>query len=252
MIRFFRSIRKKLASEGRVRKYLLYAIGEIILVVIGILIALQINNWNETRKLNKEEHEFLISLKKDFIENKRRLEETLYREQRVIRLSRSLLRAIQLEDNTVHPDSVAEWVCSGAKSWWRTEFVTGTYNAFESSGKIGILKNDDLKKLLAEFSSEVTYGFEDHDESLNYIVELNKIAGTNAMHLLCSFQYEMIGLSMNPAEKHEAAMMLLRDKSYAGLLATKTWLEINRKNYQMNLLQKIDSIQAILDLELEE
>ena len=50
MIRFFRNIRQKLAAENKVIAYLRYAIDEIILVVIRILIALQINNWNEGRK----------------------------------------------------------------------------------------------------------------------------------------------------------------------------------------------------------
>jgi len=49
MIKFFRKIRKNLLSEGKTTKYFKYAIGEIILVVLGILIALQINNWNENR-----------------------------------------------------------------------------------------------------------------------------------------------------------------------------------------------------------
>ena len=47
MIKFFRHIRKSLLEENKMGKYFKYAIGEIILVVIGILIALQINNWNE-------------------------------------------------------------------------------------------------------------------------------------------------------------------------------------------------------------
>ncbi|WP_432277879.1 DUF6090 family protein [Microcosmobacter mediterraneus] len=50
MITFFRRLRQKLLSENKFSKYLMYAIGEIILVVIGILIALQVNNWNEKRK----------------------------------------------------------------------------------------------------------------------------------------------------------------------------------------------------------
>lgn len=53
MIHFLRRIRKKLLSENKFSKYILYAIGEIVLVVIGILIALQINNWNEERKTEK-------------------------------------------------------------------------------------------------------------------------------------------------------------------------------------------------------
>lgn len=58
MIKFFRHIRKSIIKENRTSKYLLYAIGEIIFVVIGILIALQINNWNQKRL----KHEQLISV----------------------------------------------------------------------------------------------------------------------------------------------------------------------------------------------
>jgi|TARA_R110002020_G_scaffold396281_1_gene606303 sensor domain CHASE-containing protein len=55
MIKFFRKIRQRMLSESKFSRYLLYAIGEIILVVIGILIALQINTWNEERKLDRFE-----------------------------------------------------------------------------------------------------------------------------------------------------------------------------------------------------
>lgn len=65
MIKFFRHIRQNLLNEGKTKKYLLYAIGEIVLVVIGILIALQINNWNEQRKAKEIEKEILIQFKED-------------------------------------------------------------------------------------------------------------------------------------------------------------------------------------------
>ncbi|MDR5590981.1 DUF6090 family protein [Christiangramia sp. SM2212] len=66
MIKFFRNIRRRLLRENRFTRYLIYAIGEIILVVIGILIALQVNNWNESRKTAKAEQGYLKSLKSDF------------------------------------------------------------------------------------------------------------------------------------------------------------------------------------------
>ena len=65
MIKFFRHIRKTLISENKMGKYLKYAIGEILLVVIGILIALQINNWNENRKQAIAEEEFYKGIKED-------------------------------------------------------------------------------------------------------------------------------------------------------------------------------------------
>jgi len=65
MLKFFRKIRKKLIEQNNVRKYLLYATGEILLVVIGILIALQVNNWNEERKLKLLEVSYYESLLQD-------------------------------------------------------------------------------------------------------------------------------------------------------------------------------------------
>lgn len=65
MIPFFRKIRKQFADDNKPLKYLRYAIGEIVLVIIGILIALQINNWNQVQKSKSESNRLLIVLKQD-------------------------------------------------------------------------------------------------------------------------------------------------------------------------------------------
>jgi hypothetical protein len=65
MITIFRHIRHGLLKQNKFSRYILYALGEILLVVIGILIALQVNNWNENRINNKKEHRYLSSLLRD-------------------------------------------------------------------------------------------------------------------------------------------------------------------------------------------
>jgi hypothetical protein len=65
MISFFRKIRQNILKQGKTTRYFKYALGEILLVVIGILIALQINNWNEARKQKKEDLIFLKNLKEE-------------------------------------------------------------------------------------------------------------------------------------------------------------------------------------------
>lgn len=76
MIRFFRKIRQRLLTENKFSKYLLYAIGEIVLVMVGILLALQVNNWNELRKKEEAEiqlyHKIIADLNSEqaVIENK--------------------------------------------------------------------------------------------------------------------------------------------------------------------------------------
>ncbi|WP_435413439.1 hypothetical protein [Psychroserpens mesophilus] len=70
MIKFFRSIRQSLLAENKFSKYLLYALGEIILVFIGIFMALQFNNWNERKKIEKNITTTLTILKDEIISNK--------------------------------------------------------------------------------------------------------------------------------------------------------------------------------------
>ncbi|MBU0528717.1 hypothetical protein KKF86_03050 [bacterium] len=77
MFHFFRKIRRKLIEKTQLKKYLFYAVGEIVLVVIGILIALQINNWNENRKLKIKELKILNELRSDLIQNMSDIESNL-------------------------------------------------------------------------------------------------------------------------------------------------------------------------------
>lgn len=79
MIKIFRKIRQNLLMENKTGKYLKYAIGEIILVVIGILIALSINNWNSQRQLNNENKLFLKKMLVDLNQNKVRMNELAFK-----------------------------------------------------------------------------------------------------------------------------------------------------------------------------
>ncbi|MFX0558589.1 DUF6090 family protein [Maribacter sp. CXY002] len=92
MIKFFRKIRQKLLSENKFSKYLVYAIGEIVLVVIGILIALQINDWNEHRKDKATEHTLLIAMHDDLLINIDRLNNDIQIEQNTINQANKVIQ----------------------------------------------------------------------------------------------------------------------------------------------------------------
>ena len=77
MIKFFRKIRQDLLSKGKTGKYFKYAVGEIILVVIGILIALQINNWNENKKIENITQDYYKQLLKDLNKDKIYIEKSI-------------------------------------------------------------------------------------------------------------------------------------------------------------------------------
>ncbi len=94
MLTFLRNIRRSLIEKGALHKYLLYAIGEIALVVIGILIALQINNWNEYRKDRVKEKEILANLAENFELNIATLETDIERHHEFNRSSRIVLNVL--------------------------------------------------------------------------------------------------------------------------------------------------------------
>lgn len=107
MITFFRQIRQKLLHQNQVTRYLAYAGGEILLVVIGILIALQINNWNEGRKTKKFEQEILFLIDQNLQRDSVLLSEELFKAKQAIELTDRLLEQVALKN---YDDSLNYWM----------------------------------------------------------------------------------------------------------------------------------------------
>ena len=101
MITLFRRIREKLIASGSMTKYLLYAIGEILLVVIGILIALQVNNWNEERKKVSVKETFIESLIVDLEQDSTQLTRAIEAHQRYLDNRLKLKEILEREQATV-------------------------------------------------------------------------------------------------------------------------------------------------------
>jgi len=108
MTRLFRNIRQKLASENKVMAYMRYAVGEILLVVIGILIALQVNNWNENRKDTKFEHEILALIDQNLQQDSLSLSSELSNTKLAIHLTDRLLEQVKLRN--YNNDSLNYWM----------------------------------------------------------------------------------------------------------------------------------------------
>ena len=107
MINFFRKIRKKLADDNKPLKYMRYAIGEIALVMIGILLALQVNNWNEQRKDRITEQKILNALQEDLLVNINRLNKDILLEQQTINQANKIIKHLdERKPNNSSLDSI--------------------------------------------------------------------------------------------------------------------------------------------------
>ncbi|MBO6881380.1 DUF6090 family protein [Winogradskyella sp.] len=142
MIKFFRHIRQSMINQNRTKKYLLYAIGEIILVVIGILIALQINNWNENRKLVKAEIKALKELQEGFKAETLDLNINIEALTKASRSGTIILK--QLKSDAPYHDSLSLHFAS-ALQLTRLISNDGPYDMLKTKG-LDLISNDSLRK----------------------------------------------------------------------------------------------------------
>jgi len=164
MIKFFRKIRQKLLSENKFSQYLIYAIGEIILVVIGILIALQINNWNESNNLTKKELALLVNLKNDLNTDILQLtrQDSIYE-----KIGRETKMGLNLFYNAKNINDI-ESVSKLTTQLWDDLYINqNTYNEMINSGSLYSIKNKSLKKRIIKY-------YLDADSDKYYIREVSK------------------------------------------------------------------------------
>jgi len=153
MIKFFRQIRKTLLMENKTSKYLKYAIGEIVLVVIGILIALQVNNWNENQKTKATEQTILKSLLKEFQANEGLLNQQVLLNLSNISNAKEIGKLTGPDPIEIDEKKVSELMFSAFASTPFYDPSLGTLQDIMSSGQLSTITNQELRSELASFES---------------------------------------------------------------------------------------------------
>lgn len=155
MITIFRRIRQKLIDSGSVTKYLLYAMGEILLVVIGILLALQVNNWNENRILTNNEKQLSQRLLK---ETRRNINELATSQLIASKSSSSILSLLDLvdEDYAKADKRTVDSLIFNSLSAPSVDFNLAVLNEALSTGQLANFQNDTLKNILYSLPSKLS------------------------------------------------------------------------------------------------
>ena len=144
MITFFRKIRERLITKGNTSRYIKYALGEIVLVVVGILIALQINNWNEDRKKRIYEVKILNAIKTDLINSRAEVLSAINDDERWKACNEKIL--IYLDTRKAYEEQLDQ--CFGCYFWSSTvQFSTSSYEELKNRG-VELISNSDLRRQL--------------------------------------------------------------------------------------------------------
>ncbi len=151
MIKFFRKIRQNMIKENRITKYFLYAIGEILLVVIGILIALQINNNNELRKTRAQELHYLKNIKTDLKLNIAHLDNYISTRQTAINSANEVIA--HYEGKPITDLKAFSRHTVNIYTWRKFFQINNTFQELINSGNLALISNDSIKGTLLNMES---------------------------------------------------------------------------------------------------
>lgn len=163
MISLFRKIRQKLLAQNRVTRYLVYALGEIALVMIGILLALQVNNWNEERKAKIKSYNYLHRLSEDMEQILKDSENSIQGTE--INLKNSIIVKNALESQTLDDSARINFnkYLNEYHQYYMTMINLSTYHEMISGGELNLIP-----------SRWIRTAFSDLVEYREFILEVNR------------------------------------------------------------------------------
>ena len=159
MIPIFRKIRKKMADDNKPAKYLRYAIGEIALVVIGILIALQINNWNENKKTHRNQQNNLQLIKVEMTNNLQAVYDVKKELKKTIASCRDIINLINTPENLkiIEESELSALIAGLVRDDVQAFLENGAMNQLIASDGLKNIENDSIRTILASWQSKIAY-----------------------------------------------------------------------------------------------
>jgi len=253
MIKFFRKIRKTLADDNKPLKYFRYAIGEIVLVVIGILIALQLNNLNEIDKVKDTEVIYLNALHDEFSNNRKEVERVMKLNKRGLEMAHGLLGKMGT-DNPNYTEKVFDSLM------YRTIYSEiqyrpspGTLIELVNSGKLSIISNRELRLNLASWDgvlASVLFQEEEHSKPRYKLIDLMNKYGNGRKSFINTFGNE---LDMPNSNFKSSSIELLNNLEYDNQLTffyvTGSYLN---SSYYPNLKNEIENTLKMIQSELDQ
>ncbi len=170
MLRAFRNLRLRLPYEKNLGRYLAYAMGEIVLVVIGILIALSINNWTEKKKDLELETFALNSLYNELSANEIELKEAMEYHGRSTRALAKLM-TIDSENYRSYTPATLDSLLGEAQWAWTFNPKMGVIKSILATGQIKNIKNPELRTFITSFEDMVDDGREESETNNKLIIE---------------------------------------------------------------------------------
>jgi hypothetical protein len=235
----------------RLSRYLRYAIGEILLVVTGILIALYINNWNEQRQQLELESQYLLALQEEFSSNLERLEGMKRRNLSNLTAAIEMAKHTGPDQPTITDEKFSGLLFGALNNEVQYRPGTGIINEMISSGSLSIISNPRLKKALASLDGlMLKVRFQESEEVARVRRNLHDLAnGSVSTRRMAA---DAFGDQADRGKFLDSNLHLLQSRKFdnllSGFIATSQYLGTN---YYAELEKQIREIIQIIDEQLE-
>ena len=235
MIKFFRKIRQNLLMENKTSKYFKYAIGEIILVVIGILIALQVNNWNENISKLKAQNKTIENLNLELKGNLIKLDSTIRLSELSINSSDNLLASMNDSTTNKYKGEKLDSLLSklNFSNWNRSNL---NITSIQSSGNLNNVENSELKNLIYDWISQIEkleFYETKSDYAYQYFIDYIKKYGS--WREIDKFAFDRVkGSQLMPSNDH-----LLKSAEFENCLNELFIWETHKKREYENIRKRL-------------
>ena len=239
-------------EQNKTGKYLKYAVGEIVLVVIGILIALQINNWNENSKQRRIEQGYLVSLKEEFNYNLIKLDKMIERNNFNGDNAVKLSNIMGPDRPSITEKEFAELAMNMTNLEVQYRPNKAVLDEVISSGKLNIFSNDKLKFALSSYNGKLTkvkFQEDEHSVIRMQIIAIMNAKG-NAKKLIINKKWNNFGISESKFKLGNLHLLKSQEleNGLVDFILTARYLN---SDYYSELKKEIDLVLELIDKEMK-
>tara|TARA_R110002126_G_scaffold35949_1_gene109886 strand:+ start:2382 stop:3143 length:762 start_codon:yes stop_codon:yes gene_type:complete len=247
----FRKIRQKMLTNNKFSKYLIYAIGEIVLVVIGILIAFQVNSWNENRKENIEERAILESLDENLILAKQQSEALIAEEEALKKL---LILILGIDSGKAAKDRIAITDSIFKSAVWDLQSNQPTFNTYsnlKNTNKLSLIRNKNINEKFTNLEFKLNKLNDLLEDRLSvHQIRIDDIL-ENDINFIPLVKSNIPSINISNESENDYRQ-LLEVKRIRNLLGMKLTFTQDIIDYRKNLDEEITEILLLIEAELKE
>lgn len=252
-MKLFRGMRRQRLFKNGTTNYLAYAIGEIFLVVIGILIALQVNNFNEQRRANVREKNYLLSMDSELSDNLEIVQTEIKSLDKSIDSQRQLIALINSSKDTIQETELSRILAVSFSQVYKLKYQDGTFKELLYSGGLEFISNESIKNEVASWEGRMTAVrkqeegvYDAREKIIHYMID-KKVFKVMLDDVGISDYFQV----QKSNKRNTSSKMLLTSPVFENLLSYHIALNISQKSYYENLEGEIDNLLQMVKEELK-